>query len=442
MQNDFDNWGDSGVNAGKKQDDFRMAPGRGGWHWLQTLTALVITGLFSMLCAYLTRNVEERPVWMMGLIFMMPTAAMMTATMIVEKAVSAMTPSTSRRPQLILAVTATVLTFVVACLCDLIYLYGFKKPLPPAGVRTAAFEVSDRMVLITDRTASMQENGNDARSAEIISMLLDRSAADQETGMISAGDGIDPAPLTEEQKNSLKEMAGRPADQGRLYYGEAVSRALEMLEKGEREIPGRIVVLTDGKHTWSLNEAEDLTERCLRDNVRVYAVRLGETMDPVLSALAAATGGSEVSGEEAEKVLEGARTLRYLSEVTPAPVEEKLKLDLLRNREPAAILISCIMLVLEGLSLGVCLSLMLSVRGQFRLQYVLSPLMGLLAFALLKYIWNNDDIATTWWIKEGIAFSLLGIVLMKRNRRRAGAPAGPEEAQAAPDPFYDGGNDF
>ncbi len=441
MQNEFDNWGDSGTNTGNTQNDFRMAPGRGGWHWLQTLTALVITGLFSMLCAYLTRNVEERPVWMMGLIFMMPTAALMTATMIVEKAVSAMTPSTSRRPQLILAITATVLTLVVACLCDLIYLYGFKKPLPPAGMQTVASEVSDRLVLITDRTLSMQENGNDGRSAEIVSLLLDRSAANQETGMISGGDGIDPAPLTEEQKNRLKEMAGRPANQGRLYYGDAVSRALEMLEKGKREIPGRVVVVSDGRHSWSLNEVKDLKERCLKDNVSVYSVQLGTGTDPVLSSLVRATGGLEVEGAEAEKVLEGTRKLQYRSEVTPAPVEEKLKLDLLRNREPAAILISCIMLVLEGLSLGICLSLMLSVRGQFRLQYIISPVMGLLAFALLKYIWNNDDIATTWWIKEGVAFSLLGIVLMKRNRR-PGASVGTDETYEASDPFYNTGNDF
>ena len=79
------------------------------------------------------------------------------------------------------------------------------------------------------------------------------------------------------------------------------------------------------------------------------------------------------------------------------------------------------MLLLEGLSLGVCISLMLSLKGQFRIQYIISPLMGLLAFVLLKFIWDNNDIMTTWWLKEGIAFSLLGIVLMNRNRSRGAA---------------------
>ncbi len=442
MQNEFDNWGDSGSGGGSAQNNFQMAPGRGGWHWLQTLTALLITGLFSMLCAYLTRNVEERPVWMMGLIFMMPTAAMMTATMIVEKAVSAMTPSTSRRPQLILAVVATVLTFLVACLCDLIYLYGFKTPLPPASVQAVPYEVSDRLVMITDRTESMQKSGAAGKSAEIVGQLLAHSARDQETGMISGGDVIEPAPLTEEQKNRLSALAGQRADLGRMYYGDDVSRALDMLEGRDREIRSRIVVLTDGLHTWSLNGITDLTERCLKNNVRVYTIQLGDSMDPVLSELVRATGGIALNEDNAMLLLDGMRSVRYRGEVTPAPVEEKLKLDLLRNREPAAILISCIMLLLEGISLGVCLSLMLSVRGQFRLQYFISPLMGLLAFALLKYIWDNNDIATTWWIKEGVAFSLLGVVLMKRNRRPGGSVPEPAAAPDPSDSFYNSGNDF
>ena len=74
-------------------------PGSGGWHWLLSIVAIVIVSALSMGMAYLTRTVEERPVWMMGLIFMVPTAALMIAVMMVEKATSAMTPSTSRRPQ-------------------------------------------------------------------------------------------------------------------------------------------------------------------------------------------------------------------------------------------------------------------------------------------------------------------------------------------------------
>jgi len=31
-------------------------------------------------------------------------------------------------------------------------------------------------------------------------------------------------------------------------------------------------------------------------------------------------------------------------------------------------------------------------------------------------VWSQENMATTWWIKEGVSFSLLGIVFMARNR--------------------------
>ena len=419
MQDNFDSW-DSGsdfessnIPAGRG-----FLPGSGGWHWLQTVVALVTVGLLSMICVYLTRNVEERPVWMMGLIFMVPTAALMAATIFVERATSAMTPVSSRRPQLILAVTATVLTFVVACICDLIYLYSFKSPLPPTGVVFTEYQESDRLLLIMDRTESMLQGNSAAGSKDTVSDLLNRSEPDWEIGVIYGDDIVGPAPLSGKQKQNILNTAGKTPDKGRMYYRDSISEALDIAEKNGVDIRTRIVLLTDGLHTWSRNGEDDLINRCLKDNATVSCVLFGNKTDPVLADLIQATGGLSLSPSDAAQLLDGMQVTRYHSEITPAPVEEKLKLDLLRNREPAAILISCIMLIMEGLSLGICISLMLSVHGQFRFQYIISPLMGALAFALLKFIWNNDDIATTWWIKEGIAFSLLGIVLMNRNRSR------------------------
>ena len=440
MQGDFDNWeSDSGTQNYGGRPSSGLLPGSGGWHWLQTLVALLIVGLISMACAWLTRNVEERPVWMMGLIFMMPTAALMAATMIVEKNTSAMTPTSSRRPQMILAVTATVLTFVVACICDLIYLYGFKKPLPPSSIVNTPYEVSDRLLIITDRTGSMAESGADKKSASTVKSLLDQCEPDWEVGMVSGDTVIPLASLSEKQKKRLNEEAGKTPDQGRMYYLDSVSAALDMAEKAGSDRQTRILLLTDGLHTWSRTEDTDLTERFLKANATISCVHLGSgDLDPVLSSLIQATGGEILTQKNASWILEEMETVRFRSVVSPAGVEEKLKLDLLRNREPAAILISCIMLLLEGLSLGICISLMLSMRGQFRLQYILSPLMGLLAFALLKYIWDNNDIATTWWIKEGVAFSLLGVVLMKRNRR----PGAARAAEALSASMANNDNDF
>jgi hypothetical protein len=86
MAYDTDNWDSNlGFEDTARSGGSAGPAGRGGWHWLQTLVALAIVGLLSMACAYLTRNVEERPIWMMGLIFMVPTAALMAATILVEK---------------------------------------------------------------------------------------------------------------------------------------------------------------------------------------------------------------------------------------------------------------------------------------------------------------------------------------------------------------------
>lgn len=420
MQNDFESWDSgSGFENSDTQQNQNLLPGRGGWHWLQTIVALSTVGLLSMICVYLTRNVEERPVWMMGLIFMVPTAALMAATILVERITSAMTPVSSRRPQIVLAVTATVSTFVVACICDLIYLYSFKSPLPPTGMTLSEYQESERLLLIVDRTESMLQNDSAVKSKDTVSTLLDRSESNWEIGIIYGDDIIEPAPLSEKQKQSLLKIVDKKPDKGRMYYRDFISKALDIVEKNSTDIRTRIVLLTDGLHTWSRSEENDLSNRCLKDNVMVSCVQTGSSMiDPVLTALIRMTGGLCLSSSNASQLLDGMQVTHYHSEITPAPVEEKLKLDLLRNRESAAILISCIMLILEGLSLGICISLMLSVHGQFRLQFILSPIMGALAFALLKFIWNNDDIATTWWIKEGMAFSLLGIVLMKRNRSR------------------------
>ena len=430
MAYDTDNWDSNRSFEDTARSGGSAGPaGRGGWHWLQTLVALAIVGLLSMACAYLTRNVEERPIWMMGLIFMVPTAALMAATILVEKHTSAMTPSSSRKPQYILAVTATVLTFVVACICDLIYLMGFKKPVTPAMSVNTPYVTSDRLLIVADPTASMARNGAGERAAGIASSILEQCAPEWEIGLVSGDASIGFSALSEDHKARLLSEISRTPDRGRLYYQDVLTAALEMAEAAGSDHSTRVLLLTDGQHTWSSNEETDLTGRCRQARVSVSCVLLGNETDPVLEALVSATGGKLLNEGNAADILAEMSTTRYTSQVIPASVEEKLKLDLLRNREPSAIMICCIMLLLEGLSLGVCISLMLSVKGQFRIQYILSPVMGLLAFALLKYILDNDDITTTWWLKEGLAFSLLGIVLMNRNRSRsmarssAGIPA-------------------
>ena len=57
---------------------------------------MVLVGGLSFLMAYLTKDVQERSVWLMDLIFMVPAGAMFLAAMTMEFALGAMTPRVSR----------------------------------------------------------------------------------------------------------------------------------------------------------------------------------------------------------------------------------------------------------------------------------------------------------------------------------------------------------
>ena len=92
-----------------------------------------------------------------------------------------------------------------------------------------------------------------------------------------------------------------------------------------------------------------------------------------------------------------------------------------------------IMLLLEGLTVGVGLMLLLSVRGQKRFQALLSPLLAVAAFLLLKVV-HIDSLPQ--WVLEGIAFSLFGLVFMMRNNTSGSPSARPvTPVPAGPDSF-------
>ena len=457
MQGGFDSWNGQAGFPGAQQDGFgfgspqayqpAVRPGSGGWHWLLTLVAILIVGLLSFGMAFLTRNVEERPVWMMGLIFMVPTAALMLAAMMVEGATSAMTPGSSRGPQIRMAVIATVATFLVGVICDLIYLQGFKKDLPPAQSQVSAYEVTDRLIFVADPTASMQGSAQ-TQAVNVVKSLLDQADPAWKAGMVSVSASsskkVDLQALNDHQKDQLIQLISQTPGQGRMYYHAAVQAALDMAEAAGIPSMGhtRVVLLTDGSHVWSKNDGQDLTARCLKDNVILSCVQLGGSLDATLEALIAQTGGSVVTAQQAASLLNGMSMTLYDEQVKAAeiPLNEKLSQDLVRNSDTSAKIITFVMLLLEGLSLGVCLSLMLSVRGQFRAQYIISPLMGVIAFVLLKLIWSFEADPGAWWVKEGLSFSLLGVVMMLRNHSSRTAYPAPSGMGSAPQGF--GGNGF
>ena len=414
MQNYGDEWGQADLGS---QRSSASRAGGGGWNWLFTLTAIVIVAVFSMGMAWLTRNVDERPVWMMGLIFMVPTAALMLGTMMVEGATSYMTPGTSRKPQIRLAIIVSAATFLVACICDLIYLQGFKKELAPAGSTITKTSQAERLILIWDNTASMNENGAHDRAVQTGQNLLDQMPENVQIAMISDDLIIPFAPVSADQRQRIEQTMRVEPSTGRMYYGNAFDAALQMIRESGTDDPVRVVFFSDGLHIWDADGKNPRQAVLGQSRITVYWVNLGSVPTQMEDLLRVPGKGILVEPEKIEDVLDGIVKTGYTEAVKAAEIPKDIRLqqDLIRNRDQSAIIITCIMMILEGLSLGICLSLMYSSAGQFRAQYIISPLMGVLSFILLKFVMSTEDMST-WWVREGICFSLLGVVMMTKNR--------------------------
>lgn len=418
MPRDFDDWG-QGDEFGQETDGAgtNVRTGSGGWHWLLTLVSIAVVTLFSMGMAWLTKDVDERPVWMMGMIFMVPTGALMLATMFVEGATSAMTPQTSRGPQIRLAIIVTIATFLVGCICDLIYLQGFRKELAPAQSSVLPVQRNEQIFLIWDDTASMNENGKHEAAVSTAGKLFDFIPEGTQVAMASGDQVIPFASWDSGLRQKINGLIQTKPVRGRMYFQEELEKALLMIrDQGSRE-KTRIVFFSDGRHAWSNDGSHDLQTVLLKQPVSIYWITFDSVPEEISNLAAPQRECSLVAPGDIQKVLDGITLNGYQETVAPAEVQKdlRLQLDLVRNRDPSAIVITAVMMILEGLSLGICLSLMFSVSGQFRVQYLISPLMGALSFVLLKYVMSTENMAT-WWIREGLCFSLLGIVFMTKNR--------------------------
>ena len=277
---------------------------------------------------------------------------------------------------------------------------------------------------------------NDA-SVQLMNDLLERLNPDNQVGLITFNeqvlDAVTPAPQTEEQRALLSAAINRKIG-GATYFSPALEKALDMVEASPsaRSHATRVILLTDGVESLTTDAAisldghhDDLLARCQSLNVSVSCLlTTNSDADAGLAALAAETGGQVTGSEGALLLVDGLCKLNLKD------------LDLLRCDEPSARTLTFILLLLEGLTLGFGLSLMLSVSGQFRFQLILSPLMGVAAFFLLK---EMSGVVQPHWVAEGLAFSLLGVVFMRRNNERGAyrptAPTGGNSPAPSDDPF-------
>lgn len=437
----FDEWDFAPASSGSagQSDGFSTAPAtpespvKGGWHWQQTFVSLMVVAALSFLIAYLTRTVNNRNTLLIGLSFMVPMAAMLFSALMVENASNAMTPYYSRKAQAIVALLGTLATFTVGCLCDAIYLGN----LTPVYETVSVTSNECNFVFAMDKSGSMSGN-RDRESIQAINDILDSLPDDVSVGLVLFSsdvlkNGTVPmARLTAAQRSQLKSTLTMDPT-GLTNFDQPLQTALNLYDQNPptNGYPTRIVMVSDG--VGDLSTAEDIINRCKADSLSISCIQLESSLDPALQHVIDATGGSGHS------IHDYGDLITTLQEVTQLVTHRQYEIDqdLLRSRSSRAIIITLIMMLLEGLSIGMALWLMLSVKGQFRFQVILSPLMSLASFALLKFaplsLFDGQQ-----WLLEGAAFTLLGVVFMRRNRVY-GQKAVPNTASTAPgqqaDPF-------
>lgn len=420
---------------------------RGGWHWLMTLVCLFTVTALSFLMAWLTKDTTNRPFWMIGAIFTVPTLGMFAAAMLVEQKTSAMTPTTSRKSQYLVALIAIVSTFAVGCIFDVLYQHGVMELVirnwaddnPPQKV------YSD-IVLLVDKSSSLGENNKDAENRKAIQEWLDGMDDYARIGLITFSDGvIQKVPVGKLSNNRRSiDNALNHSTGGATNFDVSLYHAFRMIDSAEDgRDPDRttqIIAITDAEAELPQKAMEAYAQLGREKNVAFYIVHLGQKVpasNPLMK-LANATGGTGTSVGVAElsqyfeeiQVVQEPDWNEYYSDL-----RNKIDFDLIRVSDPAANLICGLMLGLEGLAIGLCLMIMLSVTGQKRIQPLISVLMAGAAFVFLKVIGPGvgpvKEIARLefpQWQLEGISFSLLGIVFMTKNRFRRkdnGSGSGP-----------------
>ena len=412
--------------------------GGGGWHHIMTLVCFVTVAALSFLMAWLTKDIVNRPFWMIGAIFTVPTLGMFAAAMMVEQKTSAMTPNTSRKSQYLVALIAVLGTFAVGCLCDIIYqrttmdqiIKNWAEAHPPEKV------YSD-IVLMVDKSTSLEDNGMDTANRKAIKEWVNDMDDKARVGIVVfSGHVHKEVPINALSEN--RKLIGNAVDvntEGYTNFDISLYHAFRLIDDAESgRAPGRttqIIAITDAEADLYPKVMEAYAQLARDKNVAFSIVHLAHDVpaDNPLMKLAAATGGTgtSVGVSELSRYFEGIQNAEepdwntYYAELRRSG---EVDFDLIRVSDPAANLLCGIMLGLEGLTIGLCLMLMLSVRGQKRIQPLISVVMAAIAFVLLKVVGpgigpveGNPRLEMQQWLLEGISFSLLGIVFMNRNNR-------------------------
>ena len=438
--------------------------GTGSLCWGMTLAAFLAVTAVSFLIAYLTRYTEEnqaRPIWMLAICFSAPVAALMLAVYLKEKIHPSMTPSSSRKAQFLLAIASVLLAAIIGALCNVTN--------EQAGQRTVQKEVivqkevpvqkqevregwSD-ILIIMDKSISMEGSRDSVCTQAVIDLMNDMDDDTQSALLFDYGgsDGIDTnyhidfAPLSENRK-LIRDMARTEPKGECTHFSETLEYACNMVERYQES--GKemaIVYLNDGGDN-SFKSAP-FVRRLKAKNVKFYYIYVGNDHSEEMDSLAKETGGKSIDASKLDNLkgdmreLVQTETLETVEEIEIQEVTEEITelvySDALRdiNKSQKAMVVTGVLLLALGILIGFSLTIMFSLQGQKRFQMILSPLMAILAFLLLVFGDRLIPAEENRWILEGIAFSLLGIVLMRSNSgtiQRAKGITGSYESVSTP----------
>ena len=403
-------WDDLGTTTltakgkkGKPQNKPVRAAASGKWNAAQTIVAFFSVTLAATAVAWLTRNVESRPIWMLACCFAVPVLTLMASVMLVEKVSNAMTPQTSRGAQMGLAAATVVVAGLVGLFCQV-------TNVEAQQVVSVVGTGWQDAIIVMDKSGSMFGT-SDTEATEAVRQLLAQMDDSASVGFVAYGDqvlgSVPMGKLTGEHKQAIMTMAQIEPDGG-TFFSVALTAAMNMIQQAADDDNGvSIIFVTDG-FDYSFTADQFLADM-QKEKVKLNYIRVGDADENTeMARLATGTGGKNIQTTDIATLKDD------MAKTIQKPITRVERFDALRDIEKSdkAKIVMGLLLALLGILIGVTLTIMFSRQGQKRAQLLISPLMAVLAFVILTY---GKHLIPEGWLREAIAFSCFGVVVMKKN---------------------------
>lgn len=396
--------GQTSNESGSKEPLKRQTNSKGPWHFVLSLVTLTLACLASASIAYFFSDVSKRSWWQMGLTFFVPATAVAFGAYLVEHSTNAMTPRLSRKAQSLVALAVALMAFVMGSV-------SIPREEPVITVKT-----QDNIIILMDLSTSMGYDEYPNRYPDSVNAIQNiYESLDEGTffGIIQFSHEIVGeipfGPKDQAQEKQFQALM-KNTPSGGTGFDQPIDDALSMvvnakLSDGERISLIMVTDADDGADispdnlNYFVRKASDL-------GVSFSYLQLEQTKPSGLEEVVKQTGGQSVLVGQSDQLLSS------MSQMVSSRVE--VYYDVLRDDSQHSSIISAVMLLGIGLLLGLSLSLMLSHHGQKRWQLIISPLMGMLAYVVIKlHPGPLEQLQPAF--REAIGFSLYGIVLMRKN---------------------------